>query len=199
MKIKYCIFDIGNVCYPYSFVQLNNRVRELVSDKEAFDKAGGLGSFDFDPLLKGEVSFTQFCKDLCAQYHIPYQKQIEIVLNAADHACLGSFFEVTKQLMSELRAQGIEIGLLSNITPDLEDIVPDIVDKDKCFLSYEMGLIKPDPEIYKLVIQKLKAQPQEILFIDDKPQNIEAAQELGINGIVFNKDTIVQEVQKFLS
>lgn len=192
--LKYCIFDIGNVCYPYSSQKFNDYVRQLVPDKIAFDKSGGIHSFGFNPILKGEVSFTQFCKELCAYYRIPYQKQIEADLNDVHHACLGPFFEITKKLMLELRAKGLEICLLSNITPDFEDIIPDMVDKDKRFLSYELGLIKPDPEIYKVVLQKLHAEPSEVVFIDDLPRNIEAARALGINGIVFNKATIVDDV-----
>lgn len=198
MKIKYCIFDIGNVCYPYSPEPLNNYIRQLVSDKVAFDHSGGIFSFDFNPLLKGEISFAECCENICNHYCIPFNKEIEKCIYRAEHNCIGAFYPETQYLMSELRSQGFEICLLSNITADLEDIVPHEVDKDKRFLSYELGLIKPDPEIYKVVLQKLHAQPQETMFIDDSQKNILAAKALGINGIVFNKDHIIQEVHNLL-
>ena len=198
MKIKYCIFDIGNVCYPYSPKPLNDYIRQLVPDKAAFDKTKGIFSFDFDPLLKGDVTFTECCQSLCDCYHIPFSKEVEKGIYQAEHDCIGTFYPETRHLMSELRAQGFKICLLSNITPDLEDIVPTEIEKDKRFLSYELGLIKPDPEIYKVVLQKLKAQPQETLFIDDLPPNIKAAKALGMNGIVFDKDHIIHEVHNFL-
>lgn len=198
MKIKYCIFDIGSVCYPYTPEPANAYLRQKVTDKEWFDKVGGLRSFDIDPFLKGEIDLTQLCKDLCQHFKITYYKGMEEELSAADHAGLGPFIEVTAGLMKELKAQGIEICLLSNITSDLEDIVPQMVDKDKRFLSYEMGMIKPDIEIYQTVLKKLKAKPEEVLFIDDLEVNVKAAQKLGINAIVFKENTIVKKVRQLL-
>lgn len=51
---------------------------------------------------------------------------------------------------------------------------------DKCFFSYELGLTKPDPEIFKVVLQEAKLQPHECLFLDDGIINIEEASKLGI-------------------
>lgn len=198
MKIKYVIFDIGNVCYPYSPDALGAYLRSKTADQAHFTRIWDEDLFDFDPILKGEVTFSQFCKEVCETFHIKYSKEIEAEIAQADHDCLGSFYEETKELMKELRIQGYEICLLSNITPDLEDIVPTTVPQDKRFLSYELGLRKPDPKIYQTVLQRLKADPSEVLFIDDMPQNVSAAQKLGINALVFDKNTIKQEVRKII-
>ena len=199
MKIKYIIFDIGNVCYPYSPDALGVYLQSKTEDKAHFTKIWEEDLFDFDPILKGEVTFSQFCKDACEAYCIKYTKEIETEIAQADHDCLGPFYEETKELMMELSSQGYEICLLSNITADLEDIVPQMVSKDKRFLSYELGLRKPDPEIYKTVLQRLNAAPSEVLFIDDTQVNVEAAQKLGITAIIFDKNTIKQEVRKIIS
>ena len=47
-------------------------------------------------------------------------------------------------------------------------------------------------------MQKLNTKPQEVIFIDDKKANIEAAKSIGIHGIVFDRNTIEQEVEKLL-
>ena len=52
--------------------------------------------------------------------------------------------------------------------------------------SYELKVAKPDPAIYKHVLDKLQVRPEEALFLDDKPVNIEAARALGMKGIVFS-------------
>ncbi len=52
---------------------------------------------------------------------------------------------------------------------------------EKTYLSYEMHLAKPDPEIFKAVIEDAGIEPQETLFIDDTEINCEAARELGIS------------------
>ena len=44
-----------------------------------------------------------------------------------------------------------------------------------CFLSHELGLIKPDREIYDHVVAELSCRPEEILFLDDNQLNIEGA------------------------
>ena len=49
--------------------------------------------------------------------------------------------------------------------------------------------MKPDPRIYEVVREKLGCAFGEILFIDDKPANVEAAKALGINALVFNDET----------
>lgn len=51
---------------------------------------------------------------------------------------------------------------------------------DSWFLSYEMGLRKPDPAIYEMVLKKLGPKPQEVLYLDDIPENLVPAAALGI-------------------
>ncbi len=65
----------------------------------------------------------------------------------------------------------------------------------KSFFSHNMGLAKPDPLIYKKSIQQTGLKPQEILFTDDKAENVQAAQEEGMQGIVFtNCDTFLEKI-----
>lgn len=51
---------------------------------------------------------------------------------------------------------------------------------EKTYLSYEMHMIKPEPDIFKAVLEDAGIEPQETLFIDDADINCKAAQELGI-------------------
>ena len=77
-------------------------------------------------------------------------------------------------------------GILSNSGPGarererpfgFEDITDDIV------YSHEVGLAKPDPAVYALVAARLGVEPQEIVFLDDVPDNIAAAQEAGWHAV----------------
>jgi putative hydrolase of the HAD superfamily len=56
---------------------------------------------------------------------------------------------------------------------------------DQNFLSYEMGLLKPDPAYFHHVLYGLWASPANCIFIDDRPDNVRSARNLGINGLVF--------------
>lgn len=62
-----------------------------------------------------------------------------------------------------------------------------------------MGIAKPDPKIYKMVIEKLGIAPEEMVFVDDLSRNIEAARKLGMHAIHFQKrDEVIAELQKLL-
>lgn len=52
---------------------------------------------------------------------------------------------------------------------------------EKIYLSYEMQLVKPDPEIFKAVLADANIDPKETFFIDDSNENCEIARELGIS------------------
>jgi putative hydrolase of the HAD superfamily len=52
--------------------------------------------------------------------------------------------------------------------------------------SCQLGVVKPNPELYRHALAKLGTQPEETLFIDDKRPNIEAARALGIQAIQFS-------------
>lgn len=58
------------------------------------------------------------------------------------------------------------------------------------------GVMKPDIEIYKIVLKKIKAKPEECLFIDDKKENLEPAKRLGMKTILF---TDIENLKKELS
>lgn len=54
---------------------------------------------------------------------------------------------------------------------------------DHVFLSYEIGLCKPDPRVFKYVLANVPAPAHEILFLDDNEANVEAARENGIAAV----------------
>ena len=56
---------------------------------------------------------------------------------------------------------------------------------DDYILSYEVGYMKPHPEIYIEALKKARARAEECVFLDDLPENIEGAQRLGMNSILY--------------
>jgi len=92
-------------------------------------------------------------------------------------------------------------GILSNIATSIFDrILPNEHELfDVLFISSELHLVKPDPRIFQLAIEKSGVEAGEILFIDDRAENIEAAKTLAINGIVY-KDfaSFKQELATYL-
>lgn len=193
-KIKYCIFDVGQVCYPYSLEPLNHYCYEKSQNKKEFVSKGGVKGFDYKPFMKGKVNFSEFCQQLCDFCSLDYNSKTEIEINEAMHKGVGEMYPETLKVMNFLKHNNVEICLLSNALPNLADTATALTCKKNIFVSYELGLLKPDIKIYQQVLKMLGVLPEEAIFVDDKPQNVEAAQSIGIHGIVFDKNTIAQEI-----
>jgi putative hydrolase of the HAD superfamily len=104
----------------------------------------------------------------------------------------------TVQLLAELHAGGTRVALLSNAGFDFSDPFrhsPMAAYFEAMFVSAEMGLIKPDPEIYRVVAGELGITLRQMVFIDNKKINVDAASALGVTGHVF---TTVAELRVFL-
>lgn len=193
-KIKYCIFDVGQVCYPYSLEPLNQYCYEKSKNKNEFVSKGGVKGFDYKPFMKGEVDFSEFCQKLCEFCDFAYVSEIETEINEAMHKGVGEMYPETLKVVDFLKHQNVEVCLLSNALPNLANTATGLTRKQNIFVSYELGLLKPDIKIYQQVLQKLNALPEEVIFVDDKLKNVEAAKSIGINGIVFDRNTIAHEI-----
>jgi HAD superfamily hydrolase (TIGR01509 family) len=81
------------------------------------------------------------------------------------------------------------LGLLSNTNPLHFGYIywkyPVVRVFDRWILSHEVGFKKPEVEIFRRAVEWASVEPEEILFIDDMKQHIDAAVALGINGIHF--------------
>jgi epoxide hydrolase-like predicted phosphatase len=102
-------------------------------------------------------------------------------------------------LVGELRGKGLPVALLSNIDERLSHLLRGFGFYDPfspCLLSCEIGVEKPDPRIYEVLIGKMGVPPGEIVFVDDKLENIESARKLGIDGIHFtSQEQLVNELK----
>jgi len=104
----------------------------------------------------------------------------------------------TVQLLAELHAGGTRVALLSNAGFDFSDPFrhsPMSAYFEAMFVSAELGLIKPDPEIYRVTARELGIALEQMVFIDNKKINVDAAVALGVTGHVF---TTVAELRTFL-
>ena len=96
------------------------------------------------------------------------------------------------ELVRRLQAQGYGIYLLSNASTALRGYFPRIPGSE-CFdglmVSAEEKLLKPQHEIYERLYERFGLVPEQCVFIDDSPANIEGAMLTGMQGIVFRGDT----------
>lgn len=95
------------------------------------------------------------------------------------------------ELVTELKANGYGIYLLSNASKDLRSYFPRIPGAehfDGLLVSAEVKLLKPQHEIYEALYRAFGLRPEECFFIDDVPANVEGALVTGMHGTIFRKD-----------
>ncbi len=90
----------------------------------------------------------------------------------------------------ELKRRGLLTAILSNMGDAVHERMKREIDWlarfDVLVWSYELGVAKPDPAIYRYVLEKLGTRPEETLFLDDRLVNVEAAAAMGMKGVVFS-------------
>lgn len=101
-------------------------------------------------------------------------------------------------LARHLREQGIRTAILSNMPFDLLSDLRrsfDWLDQFEAQIwSCEHGVIKPDPAIYRICLERLGCEPQRTLFFDDRPQNVEGARAVGMQAHVFESAEQAAEI-----
>jgi glucose-1-phosphatase len=70
---------------------------------------------------------------------------------------------------------------------------PEILIFDDYVLSFEVGIMKPNPEIYRHALRKAGVSGQEAVLIDDLEENIRGAEAVGLEGIVYRRDTDLEK------
>jgi putative hydrolase of the HAD superfamily len=118
------------------------------------------------------------------------------------HADLESWCEVDERMVGiveDLAARGRRIGLLSNI---IGELVPIFEARHAGWLgrfharvySCEIGVAKPDPRAYEICAARLGVPPGEVLFFDDKEENVRAARQAGMKAEVFTSPDQVRGI-----
>ncbi|PFG19653.1 HAD family hydrolase [Serinibacter salmoneus] len=93
------------------------------------------------------------------------------------------------ELVAELRALGLRLIGLTNFSaetyPVAPRVSPTVASLEAVVVSGEVGLIKPDPRIYRHLMREHRVRPARSVFVDDRPENVFAAEALGMRGVVF--------------
>lgn len=93
------------------------------------------------------------------------------------------------ELIDKLRLNGVKTAILSNSPVSLYDTIANFGIRQKfdaVLCSGEVGFTKPGQAIFDELMKRLKVSPDEAVFIDDRQNNTDAAQQIGINSILFH-------------
>lgn len=184
MSISLVVFDLGKVLLDFDYTIPARRIAEF-SDAP-LGAAGFLAANA--PLLvryeSGLINTTQFCDEM--------RRAIRFTGNAETFseifADIFSPIEPMLQLHSALRAQGVRTFIFSN-TNDLHishirKRYPFFASFDGYILSYEHGAMKPDAKLYEVVERETGCSGGEIIYFDDRAENVAAGTARGWNAIL---------------
>ena len=104
---------------------------------------------------------------------------------------LGKPFLETIEVLEYLKKKKIKIGLISNTTPSITRVLEKF-DLNKYFdatmFSYDEGLLKTDPDMFKKLIKKLKVKPDDVIMIGDSlPTDIIGSRNAGVKSILLDR------------
>lgn len=186
--IKNLIFDLGGVIMTIDHDEALRRFKKLglAEAERHLDPYTQTGIFG--DLEEGKITAEDFRTEL--------SKLVgrKLSFEECKYAWLGYRKDVPKRnlvALKDLRDRGYRLILLSNtnpfmmswaLTPDFDGGKATLSDYfDSLYLSYKLGVMKPNPEFFKTVIETEGIVPEESVFIDDGPRNVKAASGLGLN------------------
>ena len=188
--IKNIIFDLGGVILNIDYKRTQQAFEKLGIRSEAAFYSKQTQHEVFDLLETGKIGEDEFVKII--QQHLPHPVDSADIIHAWNTIILD--FPLRRlQILQQLQLH-YNTYLLSNTNEIHERAFNKVLQTtcgyltlamffDRIYLSHRVGLRKPDPKIFELVLRENKLNPSETLFIDDSPQHIESATLLGIQTI----------------
>lgn len=200
-NIRHIIFDLGGVLLNLDYSATHRAFESLgIGDIQSRISQLSQNTF-FDDWETGRITADEFVAGMrkAAGNDALTDEQIRSAWNAM----LLDFPLRRLQLLQQLRNQ-YDLILLSNTNEIHVAAFNDIVMKtcgynsighffDKVYFSHLAGIRKPDEKIFRLILDENGFQPQNTLFIDDSPQHIEMAKQLGIQAIHLQKGMTIEE------
>lgn len=191
--VKNIIFDIGNVLSDF-------RWYEFLLDK-GFDEAmvqrianASVRTPHWNELDRGVISHDELIEGFVRQ---DPGIEKELWQAFADMHGIVTVRDYAVPWIQDLKRRGYRVYYLSNFSRKAElecgEVLAFTEYTDGGILSYREHLVKPDPAIYELLLNRYGLVAEESVFVDDLPDNVEAAGKLGIHGIVFTSREQVEE------
>lgn len=184
--IRNIVFDIGNVLAGFVWQEFyrsfgfTDEVYEKLADatvRSSFWNEMDRGKLTDDQLLEGFIqNDPSIEKEICQVF-----ENITDMIRRYDYAI---------PWLKELKGRGYGVYYISNFAHkahvECEKALDFLQEMDGGILSYQVKLIKPSPEIYRLLCEQYGLKAEECVFIDDTQKNVLAAQKEGMEGIVFH-------------
>ena len=187
--IQNIVFDMGQVLIRWnprqftSLLALSEEDAQLV-ERELFR------SVEWVRLDRGTVTEEDAIRSVCRRLPEHLHDSVRQLVTGWWHWPLVPV-DGMAELVGELKAMGFGIYLLSNASSRLHEYfhrIPGSEHFDGKVVSADFKLLKPQAQIYHTLYSQFRLNPEECVFIDDVPANIDGAMMTGMQGLVFYGD-----------
>lgn len=200
--IKNIIFDLGGVIFDYNpkkYVKKFGYNEEITNflTKEIF-----FGPEWLKLASKATGTFKEIKEDM--KERLPnYSMQID-ELESGNWKSSLTIRKEEEKFFKEIKNKGFNVFILSDLSKECYDYDITLTDifqiADGATYSFEVGSNKPNINNFNTLLNKYNLIPNETIFIDDNPNNVKTANELGIHGILFtNLEQCKKEVEKIIN
>ena len=194
MAVQKFLFDLGNVFFDWNPERV---LKPIFNDDERMNFFIKNISFPLlDTRCDAGITIEVAVNDAVKKFP-DFEKEIKLYY--PNHGnMVGGFFQKTVDIFYKVKNLNYPCYVLSNWSAEtyegMEETYPFLKDFDGKIISGRDFLIKPDPAIYELAISRFDIVPQETLFIDDRLDNIQAAQNLNFQTIHLTDPSLIQEL-----
>ncbi|MBQ9746025.1 MAG: HAD family phosphatase [Clostridia bacterium] len=186
--IKNVIFDCGRVIMQYDEKYISSFFTDSEADAELLAVVAMhrkyWNAFD-EGTLTEEVYLREVKKELPERLHTAVEK-----LCAAWTSHMPPVPGI-EDVVKEIKSSGRGLYLLSNFNQRLRnelDYAPVLKLFDGLVISGEIGMVKPNEDIYEYLLRTYGLDASECIFVDDRADNLEAGEKCGIKGYLFDGD-----------
>jgi epoxide hydrolase-like predicted phosphatase len=185
MTIRAVIWDLGGVLVRTSDYTSRDALAARYGMRRAALEELVYGEESGRQAQLGQIDVQQHWENVRAALGIPFEE----VEAFRSHFWRGD--QLDGELVDYIRSlkRNYRTGLLSNAFTNLRQVMRETWHIDDAFdaivISAEEGLIKPDPRIYQVALDRLGVKPREAVFIDDMFQNVEGARRMDMYAIHF--------------
>ena len=193
------LFDLGGVFFDWDPNHFYKNVFENIEEREFF--LAEVCNDNWNVQQDAGRSIAEAELELIPKFP-HYEKEIKMYYKNHRKMIRGVFEEAV-DILKKLKDKNYDCYVLSNWSAEtfegMTDDYPFLKLFDGLLISGEDKLIKPDHAIYQLARDRFNLNPEETVFIDDKLENIQAAQEMNFKTIHLTDPNIIKtEIKKFL-
>jgi 2-haloacid dehalogenase len=179
------IFDLGNVLIDWNPHHLYDKIFPEKEKRDYF--LSNICSMEWHSKQDAGRSPKQATEELVNK-HKDWEEEIRAFYGRWNEMFTGAI-EDSVSILKELKEKGYRLYALTNWNDELFNQALKEYDFlhwfDGRVVSGEEGMNKPEKELYARLLKRFNVDPAEAIFIDDKESNVNAAREIGMDGIVF--------------